>query len=264
MNELMMKIVEIVMAFAPYGVFCLIAKTFSEQGIELFLPVIAYVGTLVTALFLHLFVTSMILLKLLSGLNPFTFMQKIRPAQIFAFSTASSNATIPITFQCVTQRMGADNSVASFTVPFGATINMDGTAIMQGVATVFLANVYGIDLGLTGYLTVIGMSVLASIGTAGVPGVGLVMLTMVLSQVGLPVEGIALILGVDRLMDMIRTSVNVTGDAVVSAIVAKSEGQLDMDVFNDPEAGVLSESDLEIDPEAEARLAEAAHPPKST
>jgi Na+/H+-dicarboxylate symporter len=260
MNELMMKVVEIVMMFAPYGVFCLIAKTFTEQGIELFLPVIAYVVTLVGALFLHLFVTLMVLLRVLSGLDPWTFMKKIRPAQIFAFSTASSNATIPITFQCVTQRIGADNSVASFTVPFGATINMDGTAIMQGVATVFLANVYGIELGLFGYVTVIGMAVLASIGTAGVPGVGLVMLTMVLTQVGLPIEGIALILGVDRLMDMIRTAVNITGDAVVSTIVAKTEGKLDMAVFNDPEAGILTDEDFEIDEEAEARLAAAARP----
>jgi Na+/H+-dicarboxylate symporter len=182
-------------------------------------------------------VTLMIILKLMSGLNPLTFITKIRPAQIFAFSTASSNATIPVTYRCVTERMGVDNSVASFTVPLGATINMDGTAIMQGVATVFLANVYGVDLGMGGYLTVIAMSVLASIGTAGVPGVGLVMLTMVLTQVGLPIEGIALILGVDRLMDMIRTAVNITGDAVVSTIVAKSEGKLDVAVYNDPEAG---------------------------
>ena len=157
----------------------------------------------------------------------------------------------------MTKRMGVDNSVASFTVPLGATINMDGTAIMQGVATVFLANVYGVELGMGGYLTVIAMSVLASIGTAGVPGVGLVMLTMVLTQVGLPIEGIALILGVDRLMDMIRTAVNITGDAVVSTIVAKSEGKLDIAVYNDPDAGA-SAGDLDIDPEAEARLAELA------
>ena len=238
MNDLMMRIVSIVMWAAPVGVFCLIAKTFAEQGVGLFLPVLAYVITLVAALLLHLFGTLMVMLKLLSGLNPITFMQKIRPAQIFAFSTASSNATIPVTLRCVTERIGVKNSVASFTVPFGATINMDGTAIMQGVATVFLANVYGIDLGVGGYVTVIAMAVLASIGTAGVPGVGLVMLTMVLGQVGLPIEGIALILGVDRLMDMIRTAVNITGDAVVSTIVAKSEGQVDLDVYGDPEAGV--------------------------
>lgn len=257
MNELMMKIVGIVMAAAPYGVFALIAKTFTEQGIDLFIPVIAYVATLTGALFLHLFVTLMLLLKLLSGLSPRTFMQKMRPAQIFAFSTASSNATIPVTLRAVTERMGANNSVASFTVPFGATINMDGTAIMQGVATVFLANVYGVDLGLGGYLTVIAMAVLASIGTAGVPGVGLVMLTMVLTQVGLPIEGIALILGVDRLMDMIRTAVNITGDAVVTMIVAKTENQIDMAVFENPNAG-MEEDDFDIDPAAEQRLKGAA------
>ena len=259
MNELMMKVVGIVMHFAPYGVFCLIAKTFAEQGIDLFLPVITYVVTLVGALLIHLFVTLMLLLWLLSRLNPMIFLRKIRPAQVFAFSTASSNATIPVTLRCVTERMGVSNAVASFTVPFGATINMDGTAIMQGVATVFLANVYGVDLGVSGYLTVILMSVLASIGTAGVPGVGLVMLTMVLSQVGLPVEGIAIILGVDRLMDMIRTAVNITGDAVVSTIVAKSEGQVDLSVYNDPEAGHLGDEQLAIDPASEERLAAAVH-----
>ncbi len=258
MNELMMKVVGIVMLFAPYGVFCLIARTFAQQGVDLFLPVMAYVATLVGALFLHLFVTLMIILKVFSGLNPFAFLRKIRPAQIFAFSTASSNATIPVTMRCVTDRMGVDNSVASFTVPFGATINMDGTAIMQGVATVFLANVYGIDLGLGGYLTVIAMSVLASIGTAGVPGVGLVMLTMVLTQVGLPIEGIALILGVDRLMDMIRTAVNITGDAVVSVIVARSENKIDMAIYGRDDAGLAE--NLSIDHEAEAKLAQEVRP----
>lgn len=241
LNDLMMKVVGIVMAFAPYGVFALIAKTFAEQGIGLFIPVMAYVVTLVLALMLHLFGTLPLLLKGLSGLNPLTFMKKMRPAQIFAFSTASSNATIPVTYRSVTERLGVDKGVASFCVPFGATINMDGTAIMQGVATVFLANVYGIDLGLMGYLTVIGMAILASIGTAGVPGVGLVMLTMVLTQVGLPIEGVAIILGVDRLMDMIRTAVNITGDAVVTTIVAKSEGKIDEGIFNDPEAGVITD-----------------------
>ncbi|MEM7490272.1 MAG: dicarboxylate/amino acid:cation symporter [Pseudomonadota bacterium] len=241
MNELMMKVVGIVMAFAPYGVFALIAKTFAEQGIGLFLPVIAYVITLVAALLLHLFGTLSLLLKVLSGLNPITFMKKMRPAQIFAFSTASSNATIPVTYRSVTERIGVDKGVASFCVPFGATINMDGTAIMQGVATVFLANVYGIELGLGGYITVIGMAILASIGTAGVPGVGLVMLTMVLTQVGLPIEGIAIILGVDRLMDMIRTAVNITGDAMVTTVVAKGEDKIDMAVFDDPDAGTIGD-----------------------
>ncbi len=250
MNDVMMKIVAIVMHFAPYGVFCLIAKTFAEQGVGLFLPVMAYVITLVAALFIHLFITLPVLLKTLSGLSPMVFMRKMRPAQMFAFSTASSNATIPVTYRTVTKRVGVDDSVASFCVPFGATINMDGTAIMQGVATVFLANVYAIDLGLGGYLTVIGMAVLASIGTAGVPGVGLVMLTMVLTQVGLPIEGIAIILGVDRLMDMIRTAVNITGDAVVTTIVAKGEGKVDLDVFNDPDAGLIDDDDVDMPAQA--------------
>ncbi|SEM99613.1 Na+/H+-dicarboxylate symporter [Loktanella fryxellensis] len=244
MNDVMMKIVDLVMRVAPYGVFALIAKTFAEQGLGLFIPVIAYVLTLVGALFVHLFITLPGLLRLLSGLNPLTFMAKMRPAQIFAFSTASSNATIPVTYQCVTERMGVEKGVASFCIPFGATINMDGTAIMQGVATVFLANVYGIDLGIGGYVTVIGMAVLASIGTAGVPGVGLVMLTMVLTQVGLPIEGIAIILGVDRLMDMIRTAVNITGDAVVTTIIAKGEGKFDQRVFDDPNAGIVTGDDV--------------------
>ena len=243
LNDLMMKVVGIVMAFAPYGVFALIAKTFAEQGIGLFIPVLAYVLTLVGALLLHLFGTLSILLKVLSGLNPIRFMQKMRPAQIFAFSTASSNATIPVTYRSVTERVGVDKGVASFCVPFGATINMDGTAIMQGVATVFLANVYGVDLGIGGYVTVVGMAILASIGTAGVPGVGMIMLTMVLTQVGLPIEGVAIILGVDRLMDMIRTAVNITGDAVVTTVVAKSEGKIDVAIFDDPEAGLMSDEE---------------------
>jgi len=168
----------------------------------------------------------------------------MRTAQIFAFSTSSSNATIPITLRSVEKRLGVDNSTASFVVPFGATINMDGTAIMQGVATVFIANVYGIDLGISGYLTVIGMAVLASIGTAGVPGVGLIMLAMVFNQVGLPVEGIALIMGVDRLLDMMRTAVNVTGDAAVTTIVARAEDKISMETFNDPAAGHIEEVHL--------------------
>jgi len=245
-NEIMMKMVGIVMAVAPYAVFCLIARAISILGLDLLASLAGYVGVLVGALFFHLFVTLMILLKVFSGLNPVTFLKKIRNVQVFAFSTASSNATIPVTMRTVTERLGVNNSVASFSVPFGATINMDGTAIMQGVATVFIANVYGVDLSLGGYLTVILMSVLASIGTAGVPGVGLIMLSMVFAQVGLPVEGIGLVLGVDRLMDMIRTAVNVSGDAAVSSIVAKSEGKLDLDVYNDPNAGVFDEDEVDL------------------
>jgi Na+/H+-dicarboxylate symporter len=254
LNEAMMHMVNIIMSVAPIAVFALLAKAISELGLDLLISLAGYVLVLVAALLLHLFGTLMLILKLFSGLSPKMFLQKIRDAQVFAFSTASSNATIPVTLRSVTKRMGVDNSVASFTVPFGATINMDGTAIMQGVATVFIANVYGVELGLIGYLTVILMSVLASIGTAGVPGVGLIMLSMVFVQVGLPVEGIGLILGVDRLLDMVRTSVNVTGDAVVTCIVAKSEKEFDSSVFRDPEAGEVEE--LDIDEREEEELAE--------
>ena len=245
-NEIMMKMVTIIMAIAPYAVFSLIAKSVAELGLELLIQLAAYVAVLVSALLIHLLFTLMIVLKLFSGLSPIIFLRKIRNAQVFAFSTASSNATIPVTLRTVTQRLGVNNAVASFTVPFGATINMDGTAIMQGVATVFIANIYGLELGVTGYLTVILMSVLASVGTAGVPGVGLIMLSMVFTQVGLPVEGIGLILGVDRLMDMIRTAVNVSGDAVVSSIVAKSEGKLDLVVYEDLKSGLERTESLVI------------------
>lgn len=244
LNDIMMQVVTVVMHIAPYGVFALMTKTFAQQGIGLILPMISYFGAVVLVLVLHLGITLMLLLKGLGRVSPMMFLKKIRPAQIFAFSTSSSNATIPVTLRSVEKRIGVDNSTASFIVPFGATINMDGTAIMQGVATVFISNVYGIELGLTGYLTVILMAVLASIGTAGVPGVGLIMLAMVLNQVGLPVEGIALIMGVDRLLDMMRTAVNVTGDAVVATIVARSEAAIDMETFNNPDAGIVEEVHL--------------------
>lgn len=244
LNEVMMGVVTLVMDFAPIGVFCLMAKTFAEQGIGLILPMIGYFGVVMACLLLHVFGTLNILLLMLSKLSPLVFIRKMRSVQLFAFSTASSNATIPVTLRTLEKRIGVHNSIASFTVPFGATINMDGTAIMQGVATVFIANVYEVDLGMTEYLIIIAMSVLASIGTAGVPGVGLIMLAMVFNQVGLPVEGIGLILGVDRLLDMARTAVNVTGDAVVTCIVAHGENQLDRSVFDDPEAGVITEVEL--------------------
>jgi len=244
LNEVMMKVVTVVMHIAPYGVFALMAKTFSLQGLGLILPMISYFAVVAVVLLLHAGGTLMVLFKLFSKLDPLMFLRKMRTAQIFAFSTSSSNATIPVTLRTAEKRLGVDNSTASFVVPFGATINMDGTAIMQGVATVFIANVYGIDLGLMGYLTVIGMAVLASIGTAGVPGVGLIMLAMVLNQVGLPVEGIALIMGVDRLLDMMRTAVNVTGDAAITTIVAKSEKSISIETFNDPNAGQVEEVNL--------------------
>ncbi|NNE98133.1 MAG: dicarboxylate/amino acid:cation symporter [Pyrinomonadaceae bacterium] len=257
LNEVAMKMVDIVMSVAHIGVFCLIAKTFSEQGIGLLMPMASYFLTVLGALAIHLFVTILVLLYVFTRFSPIVFMRKMRDAQAFAFSTASSSATIPITLRSVIERLGVNNSVGSFTVPLGATINMDGTAIMQGVATVFIANVYGVELGIGGYLTVIGMAVLASIGTAGVPGVGLIMLAMVLNQVGLPLEGIGIIMGVDRLLDMCRTSVNITGDAMVSTVVAKGENKIDIDVYNDPEAGIFDpDEELDFDDEDEKEFEE--------
>lgn len=232
LNEVIMEMVMILMQLAPYGVFCLLAKIFYTMGLDLIAQLAVYFVTVVLALLVHGSLVYTGLLKLLTGLSPLQFLKHMRPVLMFGFSTASSNATMPITLETVEDKMGVKNSVASFTVPLGATINMDGTAIMQGVATVFIAQAYQIDIGLMGYLTVILTATLASIGTAGVPGVGLVTLALVLNQVGLPVEGIALIIGVDRLLDMMRTALNLTGDATVSCIVAKSENAIDTKVFN--------------------------------
>jgi Na+/H+-dicarboxylate symporter len=237
LSEVIMRLVAILMNLAPYGVFALLATLFTTVSLETFGNLIVYFLVVLAVLFIHALVTYPVMLKLFTGLNPFIFLKKMRDAAIFAFSTASSNATIPVTLETATKKMGVKNSIASFTVPLGATINMDGTAIMQGVATVFIAQVFSQDLTLADYVTVVLTATLASIGTAGVPGVGLIMLAMVLDQVGLPVEGIALIIGVDRLLDMTRTAVNVTGDSMVSIIVAKSEQQFDNDMFLDANAG---------------------------
>ncbi len=244
-NHVVMRMVELVMLLAPYAVFCLVGKAVAELGFDLVAQLSGYFLVVIAALLFHVFVTQMVLLKALSGLSIKTFLAKIRNVQLFAFSTSSSGATIPITLRTVQERLGVNRAVSSFSVPFGATINMDGTAIMQGCATVFIANLYGVDLGLGGYLTVIVTAVLASIGTAGVPSVGLVMLALVFNQVGLPVEAIGIIIGVDRLLDMTRTAVNVTGDAVVTVIVAKSEGKIDLSVYNDPQAGIVDDDELE-------------------
>jgi Na+/H+-dicarboxylate symporter len=238
LNEVVMQMVWIVVRLAPIGVFCLIARTFATEGVEAFIPLIKYFFCVVGALAVHAAVTYSCLLKFIGGLSPALFFRKMRAAQLFAFSTASSNATIPVTLQTVQNRLGVGRSVASFTVPFGATINMDGTAIMQGVATVFIAQVYGVDLGMGDFLAVVLTATLASIGTAGVPGVGLIMLAMVLQQVGLPVDGIALIIGVDRILDMLRTAVNITGDSAVTCVIAKGESSLDSEVFEDVYVGL--------------------------
>jgi Na+/H+-dicarboxylate symporter len=238
-NEIMMTLVTLLMKLAPYGVFCLLFSLFAKQGLGVIGDLALYMVTVLLVLLIHAAGVYPLLLKAFSGLNPIIFLRKMRNTQLFAFSTASSSATIPVTLRAVEQRLGVSNRIASFTVPLGATINMDGTAIMQGVATVFIAQAFNYDLSISQYLLVIATATLASVGTAGVPGVGLVTLAMVLQQVGLPVEGIALIIGVDRILDMVRTAVNVTGDATVSCIVANSEKAIDKTTFNDPSAGIV-------------------------
>lgn len=241
MDAVIMKMVEILMTLAPYGVFALLSKLFANLGIGAILDLAAYVFTVIAVLLLHALGVYSMLLRSLAQVSPMMMLRKMRPIWAFAFSTASSGATLPVTLRTVEKRMGVHNSVAGFTVPLGATINMDGTAIMQGVATVFIAQVYGVDLTMGNFITVILTATLASIGTAAVPGVGLITLALVLEQAGLPVEGIALIIGVDRILDMVRTAVNVTGDATVAVIVGKSEKQFDQQVFDDPLADQLGD-----------------------
>ena len=226
-NEVIMKLVLMLMSVAPIGVFCLMTTVFANMGFGGIFDLAKYFFNVVLVLVLHFALTYFLLLRFLAGLNPLRFYKDFYPVMVYAFSTSSSSATLPITLETLEKKMGVRKEVASFTAPLGATINMDGTAIMQGVATVFIAQAYSVEIGLAGYMTVILTATMASIGTAGVPGVGLITLALVLQQVGLPVEGIALIIGVDRLLDMLRTSVNVGGDATVASIVAKSEGKLD-------------------------------------
>ena len=235
-NEIMMKMTMIVMKAAPIGVFCLIATTFSNIGWSAFAPMLKYIFSVMIALAVQCLITYMIMLKGFTNLSPKIFLKKFATVMSFAFSTASSNATIPLSIETLDDKIGVSENISSFTVPLGATINMDGTAIIQGVAVVFVSQVFGIHLGLNEYLTVILTATLASIGTAGVPGVGLITLSMVFNSVGLPVEGIGLIMGIDRILDMTRTAVNVTGDAVCTTIVAKQEGEFNEEIFYAQEA----------------------------
>ncbi|MGJ0846205.1 dicarboxylate/amino acid:cation symporter [Tissierella praeacuta] len=232
LNELIMKLVEIIMLFAPIGVFGLIAKTFATVGYSGLLPLLKYIVTVYIGLIIHMFLVYGGLLKGFTNLSPMTFYKKFLPAMSVAFSTASSNATVPVSLEIAEKELGISKNIASFTIPLGATINMDGTAIMQGIAVFFIAQVYGYELSLSMIITVILTATLASIGTAGVPGAGTIMLSMVLQSIGLPIEGIGLIMGIDRLVDMGRTVTNITGDAVCTAVIAKQEGEINMELAN--------------------------------
>ena len=231
-NDVMMEMTMAIMKVAPIGVFCLIARTFATVGFSAFAPMLKYMGNVTLALAIQCLIVYQILLFVFTRLNPLKFIKKFLPVMGFAFSTATSNATIPMSIDTLSKKMGVSKQISSFTIPLGATINMDGTSIMQGVAVVFIAQAYGIPLTMGNLATVVVTATLASIGTAGVPSVGLVSLAMVLNSVGLPTEGIALIMGIDRILDMIRTAVNITGDAVCTTIVCHQEGSLNREVFN--------------------------------
>ena len=237
-NDLMMEMTSLIMNVAPFGVFCLIAKNFANIGFDAFLPMLKYMLSVFIALGVQCFVVYMLFLKVTTGLSPVKFIKKFAPVMGFAFSTATSNATIPMSIDTLHKKMGVSKKISSFTIPLGATINMDGTSIMQGVAVVFVAQAFGITLTPMDYLTVIATATLASIGTAGVPSVGLITLSMVFTSVGLPVEGIALIMGIDRILDMTRTAVNITGDAICTTIVAYQNKDVDIEVFNEEKEAV--------------------------
>ena len=232
LNTVFMQLVIMIIAFAPIGVFCLIGKFVIADGLDIFQEAFKYVALLIAVLFIHAVVTYSLILKIFTNLNLTTFYKKMREVAIFAFSTSSSAATIPVTLKTVQDNLGVNKNVASFVIPVGATINMDGTAIMQGMATVFIAQMSGIDLSLIQYIQVVILAVVTSIGTAAVPSAGTITLVIILQQFGLPLEAIGIILAVDRILDMLRTSVNVTGDAAVACIVANSEGLLDKNIYN--------------------------------
>jgi len=230
-NDVINELVKIIISFTPIAVFCILSKTFATQGLETLMPLMGYFLTVVIVLLIHFFVTFPLLLKFFTRLSPSVFFKNIRDVIVFSFSTSSSSASIPFTLKTAEEKCGIDKSIGTFTIPLGATINMDGTAIMQGCATFFLASLYGIDLGFFEIITIVATATIASVGTAGIPSAGIIMLTIIFTQIGIPLEGITLLLGVDRLLDMMRTSVNVSGDLCISCIVASSENKIDSDVY---------------------------------
>jgi Na+/H+-dicarboxylate symporter len=225
-SEAMIRIVYLIMKLAPLGVLALIAAVVGQFGTDILISLLSYSLVVAAGLFIHMIFVYSSAVRFFSGMKARDFFRGIRPAQLIAFSTSSSSATLPVTMECAEDNLGVSNEVTSFVLPLGATINMDGTALYQGVAAVFIAQVYGIDLSFVDQVTIVLMATLASIGAAGVPGVGIITLAMVLEQIGIPLEGIALILGVDRILDMLRSAVNVTGDASAAVIVASTEGEL--------------------------------------
>lgn len=226
-NEVCMKMVSVIMMFAPFGVFALITNTFSTVGADAIGSLVKYILVVLLGLLLHVVLVYGGSLKVFTKVSFIGFVRKFSKVAAVTFSTASSNASVPVSLELM-EEMGVSKSIRSFTIPMGATINMDGTAIMQGVAALFIAQVYGVHLGINDMLTIVLTATLASVGTAGVPGVGMIMLSMVLQSVGLPLEGIGLIMGVERIIDMFRTTVNVMGDNTCTLVVASSEKELEV------------------------------------
>ncbi|MFG6668038.1 dicarboxylate/amino acid:cation symporter [Halomonas sp. HNIBRBA4712] len=230
--EAMYKLTAIVMAFAPFGVFGLIAHVSGQYGLEILLPLAKLIGVVYLACLVHVLVIYSGFISLLGRLNPMRYLQGSLDAIVVAFSSASSAGTLPVSIRCAQKNLGISEGVSGFVLPVGATINMDGTALYQGVVVLFIAQMTGVELGMTEYAMIIATGTLASIGTAGVPGAGLIMLSIVMAQIGLPLEAIAVVAGIDRLLDMARTSVNVAGDLMVTTLVGKSEGELDETIYD--------------------------------
>jgi Na+/H+-dicarboxylate symporter len=228
LNDAMIQLVHLIMKLAPYGVFALIAAIIGQYGLGILKTLVVYALVVVIGLAIHAGVVYPTAVRVLAGMSPVHFFRGIAPAQLVAFSTSSSNATLPVTMECAEENLGVSEEVSAFVLPLGATINMDGTALYQGVATIFIAQVYGLELNMTQQLMVVLTATLASVGAAGVPGVGMITLALVLQTVGVPLEGIALILGVDRILDMCRTTVNITGDASCAVVVAATESELEI------------------------------------
>ena len=223
--EIMMRITDWVMKFAPIGVFALVAKVVASTGLDAFRPLMLFMITVLLALSIHTFVTLPLLLRFIAQVNPLKHYRAMMPALLTAFSTASSSATLPITMDCVEKNAGVSNRTSSFVLPLGATVNMDGTALYECVAAMFIAQAYGLELGFATQFTVVLVALLTSIGVAGIPAASLVAIVVILGAIGLPAEGIGLILAVDRILDMCRTSVNVFSDSCGAVVIAKTEGE---------------------------------------
>ncbi|MCB9507293.1 MAG: dicarboxylate/amino acid:cation symporter [Myxococcales bacterium] len=262
-NEAVVTVVLMAMQLAPFGVFALMLKVTATTGTSVIGALALYSATVVLGLLLHVLLVYVPAVRFGGGVAPRAFFEAMRPALMLAFSTSSSSATLPVTQQCVEDGLGVDRSISAFVLPLGATINMDGTALYQGVAALFIAQIYSLDLTMADQVTIVVMATLASIGAAGVPGAGMITLTMVLVSVGVPVEGIALIVGVDRILDMFRTSVNVTGDATAAVVMARLEGRGAVplsvaDDLADPTRGIenrfaAGEHRVEVDRERDGR-----------